>query len=171
MAEDMIKCPKCGAENKISDAFCAECGEKLTAETQEESKSCNVISSLGSITLTDDYVVQYFSKAGFEEYTCIFLKDISSIKRGYRSNPALLVLGIITILLAFTCSRQFGGEFFMWSLIIGIILIIIFFITRKNKLIISAHDGSKILRIVEGSSKTKEFVNEIIEAKRKVEYK
>ena len=157
MAEETIKCPKCG--------------EKLTVETQAELKSCNVILSLGSITLTDDYVSQYFSKAGFEEYTCIFLKDISSVKRGYRSNPALLVLGIIAVFLAFAGSQQFGGEFFMWSLIIGIILIIIFFVTRKNKLIISAHDGSKIWRIVEGSSKTKEFVNEIIEAKRKIEYK
>ena len=29
MTEETIKCPNCGTENSVDDAFCKECGTKL----------------------------------------------------------------------------------------------------------------------------------------------
>lgn len=38
MTDDKIKCSKCGTENKSSDSFCADCGNKLKQNAKSHSE-------------------------------------------------------------------------------------------------------------------------------------
>lgn len=39
MAEETIRCPKCGTENSTDDKYCKECGTHLLGETNKEDKT------------------------------------------------------------------------------------------------------------------------------------
>ena len=98
----------------------------------------------------------------------IFLEKISSIMMHYKSKPLLLILGIIAFIAGIFVIQsddwQGGGIF---VLIVGIALIIAYFLTRKHVITISP-DGGKDLDIevkMVSHERIEEFITKIQEAK------
>ena len=178
----IIHCPNCGAINEINSLYCGECGYKFEhienleqfvkeKESYDSAQIANnsvktdfVISSLGNIILTEKYVKYAFTGWGKEYFKCIFLKDISSIELGFKSFPLLLVVTVIAF-----CVAIFSYNYKELSAIIGVICLIIFFATRQYALIITAHSNSKIKAVVGTGSGAKEFANNIIFQKSRID--
>lgn len=154
-------CPKCGNNMSEGDLLCCECGYQPTME------STNKLSKLGSLTLESDSITQSCSQVGKEFYMHIFLKDISSIQRGYKSYPIFSVLAIVSLLVGATASL--GGNDSFW-IVLGLILFFVFiccFITTiEHVLIITARGGEKMIEKLKGSWNVEEFVEKIIYLKR-----
>lgn len=77
-------------------------------------------------------------------FTSIMLDKISSIGVTYQSNVWLLIIGILTI-----------------PIFVGVILIILFFISRKHVVSISSDGGSSI--VFETKGMKREFLEEFID--------
>ncbi len=124
-------------------------------------KNTNTISTLGALTLTEDSVSYKGKEWGAEYYANIFLKDISMIEFGYKSHPLLLVIAAL-LFLAFLGNRE-------WILLLGAIgFVVAFYYTRQHSVVISAHSKQNIKQPLKGETKAaKDFVQEVIQAKRK----
>lgn len=119
-----------------------------------------------SITLTDKRIFKKQDK----DFTSINLDKISCIKVKYSSAIAMLAIGIILLILGvlaipFTNSHELiipiAGS------VLGIILIALFFATRKHSISIISDSGESIGLITKGlkSEEILTFINKIDEAK------
>lgn len=127
-----------------------------------------IISSLGDTILTKDFVNTSYSKIGNEYSMTIFLKDISSVIYGFQTKPILLLLGVISIIFGIYLNNNYVDDALMWGITIGIILFILYFATKKQTVIITAHSSQKIIQVVNNKEKAKNFINDIINAKAEV---
>ena len=168
MSEEKIKCPKCGAENNNTDSFCAECGYSLSKDVKKEINKNSIIQNneniamLDNVGLTNEQVYQVYSQLGQEYFISIFLKDVSSIELGYTSHPILILLALI---LGFGIYFYFQSTGMAWT--VGIILMIIYFVTRQSVLRISSHGNNKIVHHINSNNRVKEFIKQVIEAKKR----
>ena len=131
-------------------------------------ENLSIISSIGDTILTKEYVNSSYSKIGEKYSITIFLKDISSIIYGSQTKPILLILAIISIILGIYLQNNYIEYALLWGIVIGIILFVLFFVTKKQTVIITAHSSQKIIQIINDREKAKKFVEDIIEAKAKV---
>ena len=96
----------------------------------------------------------------------IFLEKISSIEMHYKSKILYLILGIIACIAGLIMQGE-GAEAGLPLLVVGIVLVIAFFLTRKHVITVSP-DGGKSLDIeVKGisSERVEEFLTNVQEAK------
>lgn len=153
--QQKIECPHCGTENIIdkNNKFCKECGKDLTSKEATTKESFD-IAKYGDILLTRDYVRQYIYQPGRQYSAHIFLRDISCVEVGFESYPAWLVLGIILLI-------AYG---------LGIILIIVYYVTRKHAIIITSNGNAKIKQLIKmgSSDEADDFVSKIIMAKKNI---
>lgn len=131
-------------------------------------QNLSIISSLEDTVLTKDYVSSSYSKIGKNYSITIFLKDISSIIYGSQSKPILLLLAIISIILGIYFQNNYVNYALLWGVVIGIILFILFFVTKKQTIVVTAHSSQKIIQTINDNEKAKKFIEDIIEAKAKV---
>ena len=77
-------------------------------------------------------------------------------------------MSIISIILGIYLQNNYIEYALLWGIVIGIILFVLFFVTKKQTVIITAHSSQKIIQIINDREKAKKFVEDIIEAKAKV---
>ncbi len=91
----------------------------------------------------------------FANFTSIMLDKISSIELTYQSNIWLLIIGILTI-----------------PIIVGIILIILFFTTKRHVVSIIPDGGKPIVFETRGMKRDylEDFINKVEDASMKLKY-
>jgi hypothetical protein len=124
-----------------------------------------ISSNAGKINLTTHRIFMKDEIWGNSYSISIFLEDISSVEIKFKSNPLFVILGALVILVGLLTGKQFliGG------IVVGCILIAIWWFTRKHVIIVSSNGGSQLSFIVEGMSEEKinDFTDSIQEAKLK----
>ena len=97
----------------------------------------------------------------------MFLKNISSIQLHYKSRPVFLVLAIISLLLGIISMFDYSmQDFCVISFISWIVFTIIFFVTARHVLIITAFGGEKMTQCIGKGWNVEEFVQKIIQAQK-----
>jgi hypothetical protein len=132
-------------------------------------ESERIISQSGdkSITLTN-YRIQHFTQSfGKSHYMSIHLQDVSSIEVHYRSFILFLVIGILGTTAAFYFGAMNLGDLFVLSGIIGLLFILIYFLTRKHVVTIASNGGGKVQFFTKGMKKETlfDFIHQIEKAK------
>ena len=99
----------------------------------------------------------------------IFLEKISSIEAIYKDKPFLILLGILLIPFGLVVIREDFDVFGILAIIIGIGLIIYYFLSRKHIVIISSDGGRSIKITVTGISPNtiEDYITKIQAAKLK----
>ena len=123
-----------------------------------------ILDSLTESVLLTNYRIM--KEHGNSYKISIFLEKISSIVMHYKIKPLLLFFGIICFIVGgvlFDYNEALG----ILSLIVGIILIIAFYLTCKHVLVISPDGGMKLEIEVKRTSRERieEFLTIIQEAK------
>lgn len=119
------------------------------------------------ITLTN-YRIRYTDKEWRRAFiVSILLKNVSSIQIKFKSN--LILLGLAIIVLSATIGIALGGasgDVLIYGFVAGLILIAIYFSTRKHYLTISSKGGDKINFYTKGMGQDKviDFVNRVEKA-------
>lgn len=139
-----IRCAKCNSILKITDKFCAKCGEPFDGNNVVVSENKDSVienppkdrmmpSNFDSIySLTEDKMLETFIKkelikAGIDESTKLIPSDVLKRRK---------VLNVIFSILIFVYITLIFFHFPLYTYIIGIIIILIFFyITRKYNII------------------------------------
>lgn len=109
----------------------------------------SVIATFGeNVILTDHRIHMNTYKWGHSSFTSIFLEDISSIQRKYKSKIVLLLIAALFFLVGiyFMIESRFRYEieFAHRIFLVGIIFVIVWLFTRKN-IVCIASDGNSTL--------------------------
>jgi len=127
-----------------------------------------VSSNADKIVLTD-HRIQMTDKSLGQAFTIsIFLENISSIEIKYKSNIALLILAGLAIIGGGILAQQQGpNNLFISGAIVGIVLIALWWFTRKHIISITPNGGSSLDFIVQGmrEEQINEFVHNVSQAK------
>jgi len=108
---------------------------------------------------------------GQQSTTSIMLEKISSIQANYISYPILLVVAALFVLIGFILGNSYqpNNGATVVPIIIGILLIIVYFATRKHICIIASDGGARI--VFATSNMKKEtllgFIDDVEKAKAK----
>ena len=119
------------------------------------------------ITLTN-YRIRYTDKElGHAYIVSILLKNISSIQIRFKSRLYLLLIAILEIAITFgVLANSDNGYEFIIGIVIGVILLSVFFASRKHYLTISSKGGHKINFFTKGMKQESiiDFVNRVEKA-------
>lgn len=127
-----------------------------------------ISSNADKIVLTNQRIMMKDEIWGKSFKISIFLEDISSIETHYKSYMLFLIIGIILVFAGLAMFKS-GGLMAVGGLIVGGILIALWWFTRKHLVTISSNGGSHINFVVEQMSddKIEDFVTDVQEAKLK----
>jgi hypothetical protein len=118
--------------------------------------------------LLTSHRIRYFSKSwGKTKVISMMLENISSIEVHYSSNIIILAAGCIFILAGLIAGGNDQGDPMILGLIVGSLLILSYFITRKHVVTISSDGGTQI-NLVTGGMKSEViigFIDKIEKAK------
>jgi hypothetical protein len=104
-----------------------------------------VTSNGNKVILTSHRIQMTDSDWGSSYSIVIFLEDISSIETRYKSNIIFLILGCLGILFGFYLSSQtYSGGSLNIGFIGGIILLALWWFSRKHVISISSDGGSSL---------------------------
>lgn len=126
-----------------------------------------LITSNGEKVILTNHRIQMDDSSWGKSFTIsIFLEDISSIEIKYKSNLIFIILGVPFILAGVVLSK-IAGEMFGLGLVIGLILIALWFFSRKHVISISSNGGSVMNFLIKGMSdeNVAEFVYNVSQAK------
>lgn len=108
-----------------------------------------VTSKDDQIILTNQRIQMEYKDWGSSYIISIFLENISSIEKTYRSYYMLLILGILALLLSGYVSYKddynINTDSALWLLLAGGVLIILWLFSRRHVIKISSNGGSHIL--------------------------
>jgi hypothetical protein len=109
-------------------------------------------SDSGLITLTTHRIRCQNSVWGESNFISIMLEKISSVEVVGNSYPMLLIAGILIgiVGLFITFNQQEGNEGAILAIVIGLVFIIAYFVTKKTICIISSDGGNKMVFRTEG---------------------
>ena len=128
-----------------------------------------LVSSNGNKIILTDHRIQMTDKALGQAFTIsIFLENISSIEIKYKSNIMLLILGGLAIIGGGILGLQpRPNNLFMSGVIVGIILIAIWWFTRKHIISITPNGGASLDFMVQGMKEEQinDFVHNVSQAK------
>lgn len=120
------------------------------------------------ITLTN---IRLRYQSGNDHFISMMLEKICSIEINYKSKFWALLLGIILIILGggFAATQRYDQAIGFIGVIIGIILIIFYMVTRKHVVQITSGCGTKIIFFTKGMKRESllDFINKIEAAKNK----
>ncbi len=158
-----FKCAKCGAHLQITDKFCFSCGEPLNKNNVVVSKNVNEaiqtpskvvvlpgnfdnMYSLPEDKMLEEFIKRELSKAGVDKTFELIPSDVLKRKK---------ILNIIFSILIFAYITLIFFHFPIYTYIIGIVILFIFFkATRKYDLIkylkkqLKARPGEKVSNII-----------------------
>lgn len=111
----------------------------------------NVLTSKnGTVTLTN-YRIRYQSLgSGKKNVVSILLEKISAIEVRYKSYPMLLFIGILSGAVGILSGLNNQGDIMSTGVLLSIVLIILFLLTRKHIIAISSDSGVSIDVLLEG---------------------
>lgn len=101
------------------------------------------------LVLTNKRIRHYEGNSQNSNFTSILLHKISGIEVAYKANFWLLIFGVITL-----------------PIVVGVILIILYFVSRKHVVAISSDGGTVLTFQTKGMKRAfiEEFINEVEEA-------
>jgi hypothetical protein len=158
-----LKCAKCNSPLKITDKFCAKCGAPFDGDNVVVSENPNAsvtvppkkavhladfdkMYSLNEDKMLEEFINRELKKAGFEDSSSLIQSDILKRKN---------IMNIIFSLLVFIYITLIFFHFPMYTYIIGVIILFIYFkSTKKYNLIaylkkqVQARPNEKISNIV-----------------------
>ncbi|QEM11759.1 hypothetical protein [Mucilaginibacter rubeus] len=135
------------------------------------------------ITTTDDNIIILTTHRirstnslgwGHRETTSIMLDMVSSIKTTYNSYPVLLVIAAIIAIAGFILSNQNNSSYGVsFAIVLAIILVSIYFVTRKHVCVIASSGGSRIVFATSNMSHDSliSFIDRVEESKHKISLK
>lgn len=128
-----------------------------------------ITSNEDKIVLTNNRIQMNDSVWGQSYKISIFLEDISSIEIKYKSNVLFLFLGVICILGGLYMGGQSGSEEMIGGLVLGAVLIAIWWFSRKNIISISSNGGSSLNFLIQGMDEDtiNDFIHNVSLAKQK----
>ena len=123
------------------------------------------------VTLTNKRVRYDDTSAGRSHLVSILLDKVSSIEVHYKSILLLLVLGVIMIIGGVLAGMDKKGDVMTAGVMLGGLLLAIYFFTRKHVVSISSDGGANIHFKTKGMNRESilKFINQIEEAKVKFE--
>jgi Na+/melibiose symporter-like transporter len=94
----------------------------------------------------------------------IMLEHISSVQNNFSSHIIFLIVGAIALLYAFM-NRDEQSNFMTIGIVVGIVCVVLYFITRKHVLTIGSSSAKMEVEISEnGSEMMLEFMDRVAEA-------
>lgn len=119
------------------------------------------------ITLTSHRVRFNSFSWGHAHIVSIMLEKISSIEVHYNSWVIVLFLGILSVLAGLVGGAGNQGQIMVMGLVVGAVLILIYFFTRKHVVTIASDGGAKINFATAGMKRDVivDFINKIEKAK------
>jgi len=134
-------------------------GEQIITESDDK-----------SITLTSFRIRRNVSGGGQAHIVSIMLEKVSSIEVHYSSWIILLGLGILFGLAGLFAGANNKGDVMVPALLIGGVLVIAYFMTRKHVVTVASDGGAKINFQTRGMKRDAiiEFINKIERAKKEV---
>lgn len=138
----------------------------MTEERENFETTACESASIGNVRLTNNAVIQSNACVGRKHFMQIFLKNISSVQLQYKSFPIWIVLAVISLIAALLTYNNHDGAFGI-SLILMIIFLVLFFVTCKYILIITARGGEKMVEIIDNCPNVQEFVDKLIATQEK----
>jgi hypothetical protein len=110
------------------------------------------------------------TRFGRSHIISIMLEKISSIEIHYRSWPLFLLAGIGLVLIGLAAGTQNQGEAMMAAMLLGLVFIAVYLLTRKHIVTIASDGGAKIHFHTKGMKRASlmEFINKIENAKSKL---
>ena len=108
------------------------------------------------LRLTTHRLRYHESASKNSNFTSIMIDKISSIELTYQSNIWLLIIGVLTLII-----------------LVGVILIVLFFLTKKHVISIIPDGGKPIILEVKGMKRDflEDFINKVEGASMKLKYK
>lgn len=133
----------------------------------------SVIATFGeNVILTDHRIYMNEYKWGHSSFTSIFLEDISSIQRKYRSKIVLLLIAALFFLagiyfMSADSYRYEKSEISGRIFVVGVIFVLVWLFTRKNVVCIASDGNSALEFETSGISDDKldGFIHEVSIAK------
>ncbi len=130
----VLKCTKCGSTLKVTDKFCGNCGSpfsgnNVTVTGQIQPKVSVLPSNFDSMyrlseeAMVEEYINRQLAKAGVEQGTNLIPSEILKRKK---------VLNIIFSLLVFVFVSLIFFHFPIYTYILGIIILFIFYRTTRK---------------------------------------
>ena len=105
-----------------------------------------------SVVLTNQRIYRNSTSLGQAYVISIFLEDISSIELKYTSNIIFLILAIICSIACLFGGLRGESQLFMASLVFGIALILLWWLSRKHVIAVAPDGGSTLKFSVSGMS-------------------
>lgn len=129
---------------------------KIKKKEMEALDNEKLISGNKQLKLTTHRLRYYDSSSKKSNFTSIMVDKISSIELTYQSNIWLLIIGIVTI----------GAG-------IGIILIILFYTTKKHVVSVTPDGGSSVIFQIKGMKRDsiEDFIQKVENTSMKLKYK
>jgi hypothetical protein len=123
-----------------------------------------LMSSVGKKVILTNYRISQKDELTGKSYSIsIFLEDISSIENQYKSSPVFLIIAAIALLGGFAT----GGSIMLLGLVASLILVAMWWFSRKHIITIKPNGGSSLNILVEKikKSEVENFVYNIVKAK------
>lgn len=120
------------------------------------------------VILTTHRIRHEVSNWGHTHMVSIPLEKISSIEVRYSSWLILLLAGMVSLLMgAFVAGGDYNEQQAQALLIVGVVLIVVYILTRKHVITISSDGGAKINFATKGMNRemVMKFIDKVEEAK------
>lgn len=127
-----------------------------------------VTSNQDKIILTSQRVHLNDKEWGRSYQITLFLENISSIENVYKSNPILLVIAALGLIVgAVTVDRAYEGGLSFGAFIVAVIFLLLWLNSRRHVITISSNGGAKLNFLVErmGEEQVQDFVDKVEVAK------
>lgn len=133
-----------------------------------EGESILTKSNDNSVVLTSHRLVKNIKSYGHAYFMSVQLEKISTVEIRSKSHPLLLVFGVVCAITGPVASIQLGADnLLIVGLVLGVILILLYFLTRYHLISVASDGGAKIHILTKGAKREAllDFVKKIDQAK------
>jgi hypothetical protein len=127
-----------------------------------------ITSNQDKVVLTSQRVYLKDKEWGRSYQIILFLENISSIENVYKSNPVLLVIAALGLIVGLvTVDRAYDGGLWLGAFTVAGIFLLLWLNSRRHVVTISSNGGAKLNFLVEGmgEGQVQDFVDKVAAAK------
>ena len=127
-----------------------------------------VTSNQDKIVLTSRRIHLKDKEWGRSYQITLFLENISSIENVYKSNPVLLVIAALGLIVGVvTVDRAYEGGLAFGGFTVTVIFLLLWLNSRRHVVTIASNGGAKLIFLVEGmgEGQVQDFVDKVEAAK------